>query len=202
MGSESFDADYFERGIITKKSCYENYRWIPELTIPMAMTIVDYLRIKRTDTVLDYGCAKGFLIKALRWLNRDAWGYDISEYAIKNSDPEIRNYVSTEMWDDEFSFCIAKDVFEHINEDTLARVIEGLLKNIQVMFVVVPLGENGRYRAENNNMDHTHVICENEDWWLTFLKRFRRDVSCRLRIPGIKDSYKNIRMSHGFFTLS
>jgi hypothetical protein len=197
-----FDADYYERGILTKKSNFENYRWIPELTIPMAMTIIDYLRIRSMDNVLDYGCAKGFLVKALRWLNRNAWGYDISEYAIKNADPEVQKYVSNQIWDcDPFSFCIAKDVFEHIPEEMLARVIEGILKDTEIIFAVVPLGENGRYRAESNNLDVTHVICEPEEWWIRFFKRCHREVSVTFRIPGIKDSYRDIPMSHGFFTL-
>lgn len=69
-----YDREYFEYGVETGKSNYQNYRWIPELTIPMAMTIIDLLGIKPNESVLDYGCAKGYLVKALRMLHRNAWG--------------------------------------------------------------------------------------------------------------------------------
>lgn len=190
-----FDADYYERGVITGRSCYENYRWIPELTVPMAMTMVDYLHIERGARVLDYGCAKGFLVKALRWLHRDAWGYDISEYAIANADPEIRPYVSTSPWEGRDDFCIAKDVFEHVPEDELVKVMAGLRG---ILFAVIPLGENGQYRAKANNLDVTHVLCMPEEWWVRFFMRCGWHVCVQaLSVPGIKDRYAP--GTHGFF---
>ncbi len=49
---EFYDRDYYERGLASGKSNYDNYRWIPELTFPMAMTIIDVLGIRRGDRVL------------------------------------------------------------------------------------------------------------------------------------------------------
>src|SRR2546430_12388218 len=43
-------------------------------------------------TVLDVGCAKGFLVECLRDRGIDAYGLDISEYAIKDVRPDIRPY--------------------------------------------------------------------------------------------------------------
>ena len=71
-----YNESYFERGLESGLSLYQNYRWIPELTIPMAMTIIDFLGIKRHQTILDFGCAKGFLVKAFRLLYRSAYGVD------------------------------------------------------------------------------------------------------------------------------
>ena len=52
----------------------------------MAQVIIDYLDIHRGQKILDIGCAKGYLVKALRWLGRDAYGFDISDYALEKSD--------------------------------------------------------------------------------------------------------------------
>ena len=84
-----YDADYFERGLESGKSCYQNYRWVPELTIPMTMTIIDYLKIPRGAKILDYGCAKGYLVRSMELLGRPAWGLDTSPYAIENLHPNI-----------------------------------------------------------------------------------------------------------------
>ena len=56
---------------------------------PVAKDIIDFFSLKPGDRVLDVGCAKGFLVKDLLALGIDAYGIDISEYAITNSEPEV-----------------------------------------------------------------------------------------------------------------
>jgi hypothetical protein len=43
--------------------------------------------------VFDIGCAKGFLVKALRNLGVEAYGIDVSDYAIELADPSVRSYL-------------------------------------------------------------------------------------------------------------
>jgi len=43
-------------------------------------------------SVLDAGCAWGFLVEALRTRGVDAWGVDVSEYAIANVDASVAEY--------------------------------------------------------------------------------------------------------------
>ena len=204
-----YDSDYYERGLETGKSCYQNYRWVPELTIPMAMTIIDYLEIKRNEMVLDFGCAKGYLVKALRLLYRKAYGIDISYYAISHIDEEIKQFCYLGTLNGkkilpvkEFSICIAKDVFEHINKTDLIEI----LKNIpsERLFAVIPLGDQeGRFISLKNQLDPTHIICEPVDWWLNFFAIQKWEVEkFTYKIQGIKDSYYETHpKAHGFFTL-
>ncbi len=56
---------------------------------PVAKDIVEYFKLKPGDRILDVGCAKGFLVKDLLELGIDAYGIDISEYAIINCEPEV-----------------------------------------------------------------------------------------------------------------
>src|SRR6476661_8245522 len=44
------------------------------------------IRDLRPSSVLDAGCAMGFLVEALRARGVEAWGIDISEYAISKVD--------------------------------------------------------------------------------------------------------------------
>ncbi len=57
-------------------------RWVP-----VAADIVAHFDLKRGDRVLDVGCAKGFLVRDLLDLGVDAYGLDISKYALMNSEP-------------------------------------------------------------------------------------------------------------------
>lgn len=202
--SEFYDKDYFEHGIETKKSFYQNYRWMPELTMPMAMTIIDLFMISKYHTILDFGCAKGYLVKAFRLLHRKAWGVDISEYAINNADSDIKNHCFLEYETSPiakilFDFCIAKDVLEHIPYDKIVFV----LKNIKALnlFAIIPLGKDKEFFAPSNNMDLSHVICEEETWWRNIFEMAGWELkSFDYKIKGIKDSYyKEYPNAHGFF---
>ena len=61
-------------------------RWIP-----IAEDIVRHFRLKPGDRVLDVGCAKGFLVKDLMQVcpGLEAFGLDISEYALMHCEPEV-----------------------------------------------------------------------------------------------------------------
>jgi ubiquinone/menaquinone biosynthesis C-methylase UbiE len=61
-------------------------RWLP-----VAKDIVEHFNLKPGDRVLDVGCAKGFLVKDLITVcpGLEVFGIDISDYAIKNCDPEV-----------------------------------------------------------------------------------------------------------------
>ena len=56
---------------------------------PVAKEIVSHFGLKAGDRVLDVGCAKGFLIKDLVSLGIDAYGVDVSHYALMNCEPEV-----------------------------------------------------------------------------------------------------------------
>jgi ubiquinone/menaquinone biosynthesis C-methylase UbiE len=56
---------------------------------PVARDIVDHFRLSPGERVLDVGCAKGFLVKDLLELGIDAYGLDISHYALLKCEPEV-----------------------------------------------------------------------------------------------------------------
>jgi len=56
---------------------------------PVAHDIIKHFDLKQGDKVLDVGCAKGFLVKDLLALGIDAYGIDVSEYALNNCEPEV-----------------------------------------------------------------------------------------------------------------
>ncbi|MDP3561056.1 MAG: class I SAM-dependent methyltransferase [Legionellaceae bacterium] len=65
---------------------YYDGRWVP-----VAKDIIQHFNLKAGHRVLDVGCAKGFLVKDL--MNAcpglEVYGLDISEYALKNCEPEV-----------------------------------------------------------------------------------------------------------------
>ena len=163
-----FDEKYFEDGVRHRVSAYENYRWMPERTIREASSIINNIKF---DTVLDYGCAKGFMVHALRLLGKEAYGADVSEYAVENCHPKVKEYLqvieTTEQLSGGWDLIIAKDVLEHIPKDLIPSVLSELRRRCKTLFVAVPLGDGKRYRIREYEMDVTHVVREPEEWWLT-----------------------------------
>ena len=192
-----YNYNYFERGIQTSQSLYTDYHWIPELTIPMAMVIIDYLGIERGQRILDYGCAKGYMVKAFRWLGREAYGCDISDYALTNSDPEIRDFLSKDPPNKEFHYCISKDTLEHIS----LREIKGLLTNIKsnVFFAIVPLGDGKKYNIPAYELDITHIHRQPLWWWTELFKSKGWKIRSAVpKIPGIKDNWNYYDYGNAF----
>lgn len=54
----------------------------------VARDIIAHFGLKPGDRVLDVGCAKGFLVKDLLAEGIDAFGLDISKYALRHGEPE------------------------------------------------------------------------------------------------------------------
>ena len=210
-----FDADYYERGVQTKKSGYENYRWMPELTMRMAHHMMADLGIARNDKVLDFGCAKGFLVKAFRLFGIDAYGVDVSAYAIQSVEPDTwgtrescKIMVDWKMpFRVKFDWMLAKDVVEHLDEEELARFLELGRRHAKRLFVAVPLGrkQNGGYRfvIDEYENDATHVIRRPPSWWKTTFARHGWRVSrFHYTMTAVKENWTSAHpRGNGFFVL-
>lgn len=217
MQGHMYNEDYFERGPQAGVSLYTNYSWQPELTIPMVSRIIEELGIAAFDTVLDYGCAKGFVVKAFRLLGRQAWGMDVSNYAIEHCAQGIRRYLCyvhetqrgrgwywPEGFPHQFDWCICKDVLEHVETPEELHVVLIMLRAMcKHMFVVVPLGEDGVYNEPAYAQDKTHHMAENVNWWLHhFVKAGFADCVAGYAFPGVKENWKSTPKANGFFVLS
>lgn len=203
-----FNEDYFLRGKQTGKSLYEDYRWLPELTIPMAQVMVNFLGIEEGQMVLDFGCARGYLVRALRELDIHAYGYDASRWAIENADSVASRYMNKFVSDPQprpfyekydFSWVIAKDVLEHVED--VDAVIDSL-KNCAMkgVFAIVPLAHGPEYDVPEYEQDVTHIHRWSISRWASEFCQTGWSVDLRYRVPGIKDNYKQYPTGNGFLT--
>lgn len=186
-----YDEDYYMRGKQNGVSLYENYRWLPHLTIPMCQAIAKYLGIRKGQTILDFGCARGYMVKAFQHLGYDAYGLDISQWAIDNADEEVcsRLRLSEEITY-EFDWIIAKDVLEHI--PNVADVVANMRAFAKVgIFVVVPLApvDGQPYVLGDYEKDVTHIHRLTLASWIRFFLHRGWDIKAAYRVPGIKDNH-------------
>jgi predicted TPR repeat methyltransferase len=198
-----YDEDYYMNGLTTGKSNYERYSWKPDLTLSWAHHLRRLLSVKEHDRVLDVGCATGNYVRALRMLGIDAWGYDVSEWAVANSDASVRPFLSNHLNGAEYDLIFSKDCFEHIPHVDLFPLVCKLLKSTERMFVIVPLAAetNGRYVHEKEEKDPSHVNRWTLSDWLRFFESCSPSfiVSGSYRYPGLKPGSAEVDCGYGFF---
>jgi len=85
--SRQYGRDYFDG---ERKYGYGGYRYDGRWR-PVARDLIQHFRLEPGMRVLDVGCAKGFLVKdlMLECPGLDAFGLDISRYAVMNCEKEV-----------------------------------------------------------------------------------------------------------------
>ena len=88
FGKDFFDGD--------RKNGYGGVSYMSRFWQPVIPTFKNYWDLTKSSSVLDVGCAKGFMLYDFQQIipGITVKGIDISEYAIENSMNEIRNHVS------------------------------------------------------------------------------------------------------------
>ena len=90
--SKNFGKDYWDGD---RRVCYGGYQYLEGRWEKVARAIARHYPLPNKPKILDLGCGKGFLLYDFLKVIPDAevYGIDISEYAIENCKPEIRNRV-------------------------------------------------------------------------------------------------------------
>ena len=198
-----YDEDYFENGINSGKSWLTNYHWMPRRTFREAFAYIDYLGLDESSYVLDFGCAKGFMVKALRELEIPADGCDISKYALSFAPFGCWDSSDPSNWESKrYTHVISKDVFEHTYPDQLSDILGDLYNITPIVMCVVPMGDNGVYRIREYDTDLSHLIAEDEYWWGKKFEENRWNIlKSQPHISGLKDNWAYVPNGNHVFVL-
>jgi len=126
------------------------------------------------STVLDAGCAFGFLVEKLREQEIQAFGCDISEYAISKTHQSIKSYCwvgsLVEPIKQKYDLIVSIEVLEHIQKEDSEKALVNLCDaSDDILFSSTPF----------DYKESTHVNVNNPDYWgEQFAKQgFFRDVN-------------------------
>jgi SAM-dependent methyltransferase len=165
--AEIFDAFYFARG------CGRPYQrddeWLQFFGAVAGRIVSDI----GPGSVLDAGCAMGFLVEKLRDRGVEAFGVDISEYAIAQAHPDIRPYcwvgsVAAPL-PRRYDLIVTIEVLEHIPQDEAERALANFCQYTDdILFSSTPL----------DYKEASHVNVHSPEYWATLFARqgFYRDV--------------------------
>ncbi len=169
-----YDADYFETGV---KSNWENgYTW------PLFKGVFEDAAAWLTEifpdarTFLDIGCAKGFMVKALRQRGLEAWGFDHSPWALGHADPAARPFLrsgdtSTISFDRPFDVVIAMSVLESLTDEQLSTFLPRARSwATQALCAVIAMPRVTGTRSEETR-DQSQITWHDRDGWIDRLRQ-------------------------------
>jgi SAM-dependent methyltransferase len=152
---------------------YGGYKYIPGRWAPVAKMMIDHYKLKPGDSVLDVGCGKGYQLVelALALPGLHVHGLDISEYAIQNAHPDVKNKIQKgtasklPFENNQFDLVISINTLHNLSNrelDSSLREVERVGKN---KYLCV---ESYRNEEEKVNLLYWQVTCEQfntpEDW--------------------------------------
>jgi 2-polyprenyl-3-methyl-5-hydroxy-6-metoxy-1,4-benzoquinol methylase len=133
----------------------------------------EIVRDLRPTSVLDAGCAMGFLVEALRERGVEAWGIDVSEYAISQVDDSVADYCRVasiaEPLPRRYDLIVSIEVLEHIpSADTGAALASLCSATDRLLLSTTP----------DDYAEATHHNVQAPEDWAAALaqERFLRDL--------------------------
>lgn len=147
---------------IDKEELYFKNRGIEVKHFIDAKNWKDFFKCK---TAAEWGCGLGPRVYAMNTIGIKAYGWEVSNYAVKNkmheniSQADITKHNQVNKTD----LVIAYDLLEHIPYNKLDEAIKNLIKSTKkhILISVPVIGD------PNLEADPTHIIKETKDWWRT-----------------------------------
>lgn len=174
MKSGDYPAEYYEGGVGSE---YQGYGDDPGWG-PIADIALKYSKVKDGATLIDLGCAKGFFVRAARKIGFEAYGIDISEYAISVAPPDVAswvrvgNVVDVPFGDEFFDVVHTGEFLEHMYPDELDRVMSEVLRVLKPggLFInrigIIPPDDHPFRDVANHDNHHTHFTIRTREEWI------------------------------------
>jgi hypothetical protein len=166
-GAALYDAFYYQH--CCGRVYVRNEAWLHQFG-----RIADHIQDEIAPaTVLDAGCALGFLVETLRARGIEAYGIDISDYAIQQVIEEIKPYCVVgsvlDPFPRKYDLIVCIEVLEHLSPAECDQAIANFCQSAdEVMFSSTP----------DDYREATHINVRPPDYWAGIFARygFYRDV--------------------------
>lgn len=156
---ELFDKEYFNGGKKVGGYAFEGYRDFPVHWIT-AQKILDL----KPKSVLELGCARGYVLKRIEDQGIPSTGLEISEHCLLTRAAQniFRWNICNTPWpfeDKQFDVCYSIAVMEHVPEEYLEDVLGEINRVSKRGLHGVDFGEN------DDGFDQTHCTLREKSWW-------------------------------------
>ncbi len=162
---EMFDKHYFNGGGKVGGYAREGY-W----DYPTHYLTAQHILKSKPGSVLEVGCARGYILKRIQDAGIVGKGIEISKhcYMTRVCDGITQWDVCNTPWpfkDDEFDLCYSVAVLEHIPEEFVPRILHEIARISRRGFHGIDFG------GKDDGFDRTHFTLKPKEWWETQFKR-------------------------------
>jgi 2-polyprenyl-3-methyl-5-hydroxy-6-metoxy-1,4-benzoquinol methylase len=168
-----YDEGYFETG--TKSNWQDGYTWASFAGVFSEAAQFLTSTFAEATTFLDVGCAKGFLVRALREAGKACWGIDHSHWALAHAEIAARPYVLEARAEalplqGRFDLVLAFDLLPHLTEAQVRQFLERARAAASIGIVAVIRSfesedDERRYREAADDADLSHILMRTRAWW-------------------------------------
>ena len=174
--ARKFDKDFFDGD---RKYGYGGYNYNPRFWTSVVKDFSDYYKLKDGSKILDIGCGKGFMIYDFLQHNNKyiVKGIDISDYAVENSMPEVKDNVEVgnskelQFEDNFFDLVISINTIHNLEKEDCAtslREIERVSKKDK--FIIVDAFKDVEEKKRMFAWNLTAKTIMHVDKWKLFFK--------------------------------
>ena len=172
FGKDFFDGD--------RKHGYGGFKYMSRFWQPVIPTFQEYWGLSGKSSVLDVGCAKGFMLYDLSLLipGITVKGIDISGYAIENGLPEMKEHVSvanaTELPfpDNSFDVVISINTVHNLERDECAKALQEIERVSRgKSFITVDAYRNEDEKRRMYDWNLTAKTIMSVDEWILFFNQ-------------------------------
>jgi SAM-dependent methyltransferase len=171
FGEKFFDGE--------RKYGYGGFSYNPRYWTEVVKDFVSHYKLKPGSKVLDVGCAKGFMLFDLKrqFPEIEVKGIDISDYAIKNGQEEVKEFLSVgdatkiEFEDNYFDLVISINTVHNLDFENCKRSIQEISRvSKKNSFITVDAFNNEEEKERMYMWNLTaKTIMSVDDWKKTFI---------------------------------
>ena len=170
-----FGADYFDNPKIDQG--YKGYHYDGRFE-DAALSIMDKYKV---NYVLDFGCAKGFLLREFYKHGCQVLGVENSKYAHTKLLNEIKPYVYYDLENiprqslGHVDFICMRDVLPHLDISLLKKLLSKIVQkcgSIKLLYIECIVAKNKDEESDMRLWDPTHTNCKSPHWWTNILSAY------------------------------
>ncbi len=188
---QNFGYDYFDNKDFFVG--YHGYKYDRRFR-KSAEKMVNHYGLDKGSKILELGCAKGYLLVEFHYLNMDVYGLDISEYAVKNSHPDIKDKIKLgrladmKFDDNSFDLIISKEFLPHLTMDELVQTLKETTRiSKQNIFHQIQCGSNKKELELMKKWDFTHKVLMTPEEWIDFFKKHNYKCDYQFKILAMAE---------------
>ncbi len=172
FGKEFFDGE--------RKHGYGGFYYNPKFWSGVVETFIKHWNIKAEDSILDVGCAKGFMLHDLKIKipNLKIKGIDVSDYAIENSLDTVKEFLmvadakNLPFEDKSFDIVISINTIHNLEIDDCSKAIREIERvSRKGAFITVDAYNNDDEKKRMYDWNLTAKTIMSVEEWKNFFKK-------------------------------